>query len=76
MRQLVAKERLLNTRELGDILNVSKRTIYRLNSSGKIPSPIRINGAVRWRESDIEQWIQLDCIDRKSFENMKGGNDD
>jgi len=49
MRQLVPKERLLNARELAEMMNLSKRTICRLNSAGRIPSPIRINGAVRWK---------------------------
>jgi len=60
--------RLLNAKAVGQILSLSTRTIFRLNSSGKIPGPVRINGSVRWRQSDIEQWIRLGCPDRETFE--------
>ena len=33
---------LLTAKELGDSLNLSKRQIFRLNSCGKLPAPIRI----------------------------------
>jgi len=30
-------------------------------SSGKIPPPIYLDGHVRWREKDIDEWIQGGC---------------
>lgn len=64
-------EKLLTAKTLGEALSLSKRTIFRLDSSGRIPKPVRIGGSVRWRQSDIERWISLDCPDRKSFEVLK-----
>lgn len=63
---------LLTAQAVGQVLSLSKRQIFRLNSYGKIPAPVKINGSVRWKLSDIERWISLDCPDRKSFESMKG----
>ena len=68
MNEVVTKERLLSVKTVAEILNLSKRTVHRLNSSGRLPKPVKINGAVRWRESDIEKWILWNCPDRKSFE--------
>jgi predicted DNA-binding transcriptional regulator AlpA len=64
---------LLTAKELGVLLNLSKRQIFRLNSCGKIPAPIRIGGSVRWAESTIVGWLQAGAPDRKTFEAMKGG---
>jgi prophage regulatory protein len=53
-------EQLLTAKDVAKRLSLSKRQIFRLNSSRKLPAPIRIGGAVRWRESDIEQFIECD----------------
>lgn len=65
-------QKLLNVEAVAETLSLSKRTIFRLDSSGKIPAPVRINGSVRWRESDIERWISLGCPDRQTFEIRRG----
>lgn len=62
---------LLSAKMLGDMLSLSKRQIFRLNSSGKIPVPIRIGGAVRWSEETIRRWLSYGAPDRKTFEAMK-----
>ena len=62
---------LLTAKALGEMLNLSKRQIFRLNSSGKIPAPIRIGGAVRWAESTVTEWLQAGAPDRKTFEASK-----
>ena len=61
---------LLTVGAVAQILNLSKRTIHRLNCTGKIPSPVKISGSIRWRQSDIDHWIDLGCPDRKTF-NMR-----
>lgn len=61
---------LLTAKELGALLNLSKRQIFRLNSCGKLPAPIRIGGSVRWAESTIAQWLKAGAPDRKTFEAM------
>jgi len=62
------KGQLLNAKSLAGLLSLSKRQIFRLNSCGKIPAPIRIGGSVRWANSTIESWIDMGCPDRKTFE--------
>lgn len=71
MNNTVYTERLLSAKTLGEMLSLSKRQVFRLNSSGKVPAPVRIGGSVRWRQNDIEQWISLDCPERKQFEAMQ-----
>lgn len=62
---------LISCKELAKRLSLSKRQIFRLNSCGKIPAPIRIGGSVRWAESTIAQWLKAGAPDRKTFETMQ-----
>ncbi len=63
---------LLAAGQVAEMLSLSKRTVFRLNSAGKMPKPVRINGSIRWRRSDIQRWLDWDCPERKMFESMRG----
>lgn len=62
---------LLSAKTLGQMLSLSKRQVFRLNSCGKIPAPIRIGGSVRWDESEIVEFLKAGAPDRKTWEAMK-----
>jgi len=64
-------EKLLTAQAVGKMLSLSKRQIFRLNSCGKMPAPIRIGGSVRWANSTIQSWIDMGCPDRQTFEAMQ-----
>jgi len=65
-------ETLLTAQAVADKLSLSRRAVFRMKSAGLICPAIRVGqGAVRWRLNDIEQWIQLGCPDRKTFEAMQ-----
>jgi len=65
------QDKLLSAEAVGRMLSLSRRQIFRLNSCGKIPAPIRIGGAVRWLESTITKWLQAGAPDRKTFEGLQ-----
>ncbi|MHA2043538.1 MAG: helix-turn-helix transcriptional regulator [Planctomycetota bacterium] len=66
-------EKLLTAKAVGEMLSLSKRQIFRMKSAGLICAPVKVGqGAIRWRQSDIDRWIELGCPDRKSFEAMQG----
>ena len=51
--------RLLRKPAVIDRVALSDTTIWRLERAGNFPRSIRISpGAVAWRESDIEAWIE------------------
>lgn len=52
---------LLSAAKLAQALDISIRTLWRLRAAGKLPAPIRLNGSVRWRRSEIESWIAAGC---------------
>jgi len=61
---------LLTAKALGQTLSLSKRQIFRLNSCGRIPKPVRIGGAVRWSASEISAWLAAGAPDRNAWEPM------
>jgi len=65
------KIQLWNAETLGQRASLSKRQIFRLNSCGKIPAPIRIGGSVRWDSQECTNWIMAGAPDRKTWEAMK-----
>jgi predicted DNA-binding transcriptional regulator AlpA len=42
-------------------LQISRRQVWRMNDSGRMPCPFRINRLVRWSASAIDQWIADGC---------------
>ena len=55
-------DRLLRMPEVEQRVGLSNSTIYLKIAQGKFPKPIKVgSAAVRWRESEVNQWI-ADCI--------------
>lgn len=54
---LAKKRRALTVDEVAEILTISKKTIYSMAKTGRIPS-IRIGGAVRFDPAMIAQWLR------------------
>lgn len=57
----------ISAKEMAEILSVSTRQIWRLNSEKKIPKPIRIGRLVRWNRREILNWFNLGCLDRDTW---------
>ncbi len=62
---------LWDAKTFGQRLSLSKRQIFRLHASGKIPAPLRIGGSVRWIASEIESWLAAGAPDRRTWESLK-----
>jgi excisionase family DNA binding protein len=52
---------LLTAAEAAEMAGVAKRSWWRYVSSGKAPAAVRLGGAVRWRRSELAEWIQAGC---------------
>jgi prophage regulatory protein len=61
----------VDAQRLAELLGLSLRTIRRLDSSGKLPRPLRIGGAVRWRLSEVNRWVDAGCPDRAEWERRR-----
>ncbi len=65
---------LWDAKTFGQRLSLSKRQIFRLNSCGKIPAPIRIGASVRWCAQECANWLAAGAPDRKTWEAMKAAS--
>lgn len=52
---------LVSVDEVGRLLSVSKRTVWRLVSEEKIPQPVSFGGNTRWRLNELKDWIAKGC---------------
>lgn len=59
--------------EVAARLGVSPRHVWALNSSGRLPRPIRLGRAVRWNANELAAWLDAGCPSRQRWEAMRGG---
>jgi excisionase family DNA binding protein len=52
---------LMTADDVARLLRCSKRHIYRLTDSNRMPSPVRLGNLVRWRRNEIDRWINDGC---------------
>ncbi|MHB1424532.1 MAG: helix-turn-helix transcriptional regulator [Gemmataceae bacterium] len=52
---------LLDVKAVAQLLNCSKRHIFRLSKAGKMPPPVPVGHLVRWRRAEIEAWLEAGC---------------
>lgn len=65
---------LLTAAQVAAVLQISTRTLWRLLSGRKVPEPVRLGGAVRWRAEDIKNWIAAGCPQTSARENASRRN--
>jgi predicted DNA-binding transcriptional regulator AlpA len=56
-----ADEQLLNKPQLTEMGLGSGRHIARMSDARLMPAPVKLGRLVRWRKSDIDQWIKDGC---------------
>lgn len=59
---------LLTVEEVAARLRISQRQVWKLLASERLPKPVRLSRSVRWRKSDVDEWVRLGCISRDEFE--------
>ena len=60
MYQAEPQEKLLRKKDVVDRLALSKRSVDRLVTSGKLEK-VKVMGAVRFRESDVQALVEKGC---------------
>ena len=68
--ELLQTETLIDAPMLAEKLNVHEVTIRKWQLNGKIPAPVRIGRAVKWRLTEIDAWIKAACPPRAKWEAM------
>lgn len=62
---------LLTAEQSWALCNLGKSAWYKNKSSGKIPAPVKIGGALRWRRDELLAWIAADCPPRVKWDAMR-----
>ena len=52
---------LITAEEVARMMNISRRTLWRLLSAGRFPQPVRFGGNTRWRVAEVLRWIEDGC---------------
>jgi predicted DNA-binding transcriptional regulator AlpA len=61
---------LIDAEGLAKMLDRSLTSIRRDDQSGRIPRPITLGGAKKWRVAEVRAWVQAGCPKRKVWETM------
>ena len=56
-----ARPELLTVDDVAAMLAVSPRHVYRQCDAGRLPHPVRIGAAVRWKRADVLAWLDAGC---------------
>lgn len=66
--RLPGDDEFLTANDFGDLLQVSRATLYRLLASGRIPAGEKLNRCRRWSRRKVEAWIAAGCPSRDLWE--------
>jgi predicted DNA-binding transcriptional regulator AlpA len=64
---------LIDVKEVGRLLGICERTVWRLNSACKLPKPIAVGSKTKkWKSLEIAEWVDAGCPARKVWEQRDG----
>ena len=64
--------RLLTAREVASVLAVSTETVLRWTRAGKLPAIRLPGGAIRFREAEVEAWLEEKATPGRGASNHPG----
>jgi len=56
---------LWDVKKVAAACGLAVRTVWAFADCGRIPPPLRIGGARRWRADDIRHWVNAGCPDSR-----------
>ena len=59
MKEIKQDPALIGPKSVGEMLDISKRSVDRLRDRGALPPPVQIPGSrlIKWQKSVIDKWI-------------------
>jgi excisionase family DNA binding protein len=64
---------LVDAREAAALTGISRSHFLALNSSGRVPQPVRLGRRTLWRREELAAWIEAGCPSRDRWQALKGG---
>lgn len=71
MTPSLSEMELLSLKRLAGLLELSDRQTRRLHLAGKLPEPLRIGRAVRWRAIEVKAWMDAGCPSQHEWIHIK-----
>lgn len=68
------RQELLTSTDAAELLGVSRSHFYRMHRAECVPPPVRLGGVVRWRLSELKDWIDAGMPDRPAWIAQGGGH--
>jgi len=56
------------------LLGVSRSHFFKLASSGRLPLPVRLGRAVRWRRDELVEWLEAGCPTLDKWQMMRSNH--
>ena len=66
---------LLTKKEIADKCRMTEEWVTEATGSGKIPSPIYLDGNERWIDREIDKWIEAGCPSKQELQVMQKTED-
>jgi excisionase family DNA binding protein len=63
---------LVDAQGVAAMLGIGRTHLYALNSSGRLPLPIRLGRRTLWRRDELTAWVAAGCPARDRWQTMKG----
>jgi excisionase family DNA binding protein len=63
---------LIDAREVASQLGLSERSVWRFARTGRIPRPMVLGRARRWRSEEVRAWIDAGCPDGRTGRTTEG----
>ena len=60
--EVTSFQELLRDDKAAALCDIATRTFRRLVAARKAPQPIKINSLIRWRRSELLEWIDGGCL--------------
>lgn len=57
----------VGAQETAAMIGIGEATLWRLNSQGRIPAPVRLGRRTLWRVREIEDWLAAGCPARGAW---------
>lgn len=58
---------MLTMDDVASAMKVSKRTLARMLSAGKLIPPTRVGRQLRWLATDVAEWLKAGCPDPRAW---------
>lgn len=62
---------LTDIKGLARMLGRSERAIWRDQSAGRLPRPIKLGRLTKWRVAEIREWVDSGCPNLATWETLK-----